>query len=113
MAAEDAHGGALFLGGLPFALGDDELVQWLADSVDVKATSATVMRKRNGWSKGHAIVHLPPGTNLDDAILSLHDRPGPNHQRTLVARPWTGAIPRSGVPPSHAPADEAGRADGR
>jgi hypothetical protein len=81
----------IFVGGLPFGMDEDELARWLVARHALAPTHALVMRKRNGWSKGHAAVRMPSGAAAEAAARALDGTVGPNPTKPLVSRVWTGA----------------------
>jgi hypothetical protein len=81
----------LYVGGLPFGMGEDELARWLFERHALAPTHALVMRKRNGWSKGHAAVRLPSEAAAEAAARALDGALGPSATKPLVSRVWTGA----------------------
>ncbi|KAG8460222.1 hypothetical protein KFE25_004470 [Diacronema lutheri] len=83
----------LFVGGLPFGMEEDELVAWLMAEHGIEVTSALILRKRNGWSKGAAAVLVRDGDAARAAIAALDGTTGPNPAKRMVAKAWDGLSP--------------------
>lgn len=98
----------VFLGGLPFGMHAVELAAWLEDAHGIEAARVTILRKRNGWSKGNAAVALRDEPAASDAIAKLDGTASPNPSKHLVARRWGGAP----LPPGPCAADFDGAEPG-
>ncbi len=81
------QGNKLFVGGLPFAVTDDELSALFAEYGTV--TSATVIKdKFTERSKGFGFVEMSSDAEAQAAINGLHDREVGGRKITVnVARP--------------------------
>ncbi|KAJ1638701.1 hypothetical protein T492DRAFT_941776 [Pavlovales sp. CCMP2436] len=90
----------IYLGGLPFGMEEAVLLAWLRDEHALEPSSATIARKRNGWSKGHASVQFTDGEAAKTAAALLDGTVGPIPTKHIVARVWAdgGGGPGAGTP---------------
>jgi hypothetical protein len=71
---------------------DLQLTEWLRTEHAIHAVRARIIRKRNGWSKGHAAVALDSRADADAATASLDNIVGPNPTKRMIARIWEGVV---------------------
>mmetsp|Transcript_19807 Transcript_19807/g.66600 ORF Transcript_19807/g.66600 Transcript_19807/m.66600 type:complete len:91 (+) Transcript_19807:11-283(+) len=83
----------VFLGALPFSMDDEQALDWLREHCSIPAKAARIIRKRNGWSKGHAIITFDTEELAVKALTQLDGLPGPIPNRPLIAKPWQGPLP--------------------